>query len=85
MKEILSEMHGMLNERAIVNGMKSETRPYNFGDYEIKCWVEITEESIKTTFYVHTKTFQLYKDAIYKTDSFKELRRWLQENIDNIK
>ena len=84
MKQILSEMYGMLEERAIIKGMKSPTRYYDFGEFEIKCWVDITEESVKTTFYVQTKSFQSTEEAIYKTNSFKELREWLQKNIDNI-
>lgn len=84
MKQILSEMCGLLQERAIVSGMKSPTRYYDFGDFEIKCWVNITEESIQTTFFVQTKSFQSSSEAIYKTNSFKELREWLQKNIDDI-
>jgi len=77
-------MHGMLNARAIIDGMKSENRQYRFGDYEVKCWVNISEEGIKTQFAVFTKLFQDWDKAIYTTDSFKELRKWLQENIDSI-
>ena len=84
MKTILNEMHGMFNERAIVYGMKTEKHPYNFGDYEIKCWVEIEEEEIKTTFAVFPKCFMDWDEAIFKTDSFKKLREWLQEHIEEI-
>ena len=84
MKQILSEMYGLLEERAIVKGMKSSNRYYDFGDFEVKCLIRITEESIQTTFYVQTKSFQSTEEAIYKTNSFKELREWLQKNIDDI-
>lgn len=84
MKEILSDMHGMLIERAIVKGMKSENRHYNFGEYEVKCWVNISEEKIETRFAVFTTYFQDWNKAIYTTNSFKELREWLQDNIENI-
>lgn len=85
MKQILTSMNGILRERAIINGMKSQNHYYDFGDYEIKCWVNITEESVETTFYVQTKIFQNSEEAIYKTNSFKDLREWLQKNIDEIK
>lgn len=83
-KVILNEIYGLLNEYAIVDGMKSENRQYGFGDYEVKCWVNITEEEIKTTFYVYKKVFEDFGNFIFKCESFKELRQWLQQNIDKI-
>jgi hypothetical protein len=75
MKEVLSEMHGFLYERAIIKGMK-EVRGdyYDFSNAEVKCWVKITEEGVKTEFFVYSKTFCDLKDYLYTTTSFKELR-----------
>lgn len=84
MKEILSKMYGIIHERAIQKGMKTESHPYEFGTYEVKCIVEITEEKTITLFAVLKNGFQSWEDAIYTTNSFKELRQWLQENIEKI-
>ena len=77
-------MYGFLSERAIVKGMKEVTGDYyDFSETEVKCWVTITDEGIKTEFTVHPKAF--CRDSIYTTDSFKELRKWLEEHKDEIK
>lgn len=86
MKEILSEMHGFLSERAIIKGMKEARGDcYDFSNAEVKCWVEITEEGVKTKFTVHPKTFCDYRNYLYTTTSFKELREWLEEHKDELK
>ena len=86
MKEVLSEMYGYLSERAIIKGMK-EVRGdyYDFSRTEVKCWVTITEEGVKTKFYVYPKAFCDSKDCLYTTTSFKELREWLEEHKDELK
>lgn len=86
MKEILSEMYGFLDERAIVKGMKEERGDsFDFSKSEVKCWVTITEEGVKTKFYVFPKTFCDRKDCLYTTDSFTELRKWLEEHKNELK
>ena len=86
MKKVLSEMYGFLYERAIVEGMKEVTGDYyDFSKAEVKCWVKITEEGVKTEFYVYPKTFCNLEDCLYTTNSFKELRRWLEEHKSELK
>lgn len=84
MKEVLSSMHGLLSESAIVKGMKSADRYYDFSEWEVKCWVTITEEGIKTEFSVYPKTFCDYRQSLFNTSSFKELRKWLEEHKSEI-
>lgn len=73
-------MCGFLYERAIVEGMKEDGRDYDFSEAEVKCWIKITEEGVETEFCVYPKTFCSLKDYLYTTNSFKELRRWLEEH-----
>lgn len=84
MKEVISEMYGFLRERAIMKGMK-EVRgdQYDFSNAEVKCWVKITEEGVKTEFTVHPKTF--CNEVLYTTNSFSDLRKWLEEHKDELK
>ena len=86
MKKVLSEMYGFLYKRAIVEGMKEVTGDYyDFSKTEVKCWVKITEEGVKTEFCVYPKTFCNLEDCLYTTNSFKELRRWLEEHKSELK
>ena len=86
MKKVLSEIHGFIYERAVVKGMK-EIRGgyYDFSKAEVKCWVKITEKGVKTEFYICSKPSCDLKDHLYTTDSFKKLRKWLEEHKDEIK
>ena len=79
-------MYGFLDGRAIVKGMK-EVRGdyYDFSNAEVRCWVKITEEGVKTEFYVYTETFCNRNDCLYTTNSFTELRKWLEEHKDELK
>lgn len=80
MREILSEIRGLISERAIVRGMKSEKRNYEFSAAEVTCHVSITENGIRTHFRVYAHCCSDYYDAIFTTDSFSELREWLEEH-----
>lgn len=82
MKEIISKISGRLQGRAIQKGMKSADHPYDFGNYEVRCYVQITEESINTCFRVYPMVFA--DECVYETNSFKDLREWLRRNIDEI-
>ena len=84
MKEILSDMYGLLSKRAVVKGMKSAHYYHNFSKWEVKCWVTITEEGVETEFKVYPETFCDYKKYLFKTNSFKELREWLEEHKSEI-
>lgn len=84
MKEVLSSISGLLDERAIVKGMKSADNYYDFSEWEVKCWVTITEEGVKTKFSVYPKAFCDYGQYLFKTNSFKELREWLEEHKSEI-
>lgn len=86
MKQILSEMYGFLEERAIIKGMKEACDShYDFSKATVKCRVRITEEGIKTEFAVYPETFWNYRDPLYTTDSFTELRKWLEEHKEELK
>jgi hypothetical protein len=80
MREVLSEIRGLISERAIVRGMKSEKRNYEFSTAEVKCTVSITENGVRTHFRVYSDYFNDYPNALFTTDSFSELREWLEEH-----
>lgn len=80
MREVLSEIHGVIRNRAIVNGMKSEKRNYEFSIAEVKCDVSINKDEIKTHFRVYKTGFEDYHNTLFTTDSFSELREWLEEH-----
>ena len=84
MKEVLSYINGVLYERAIVKGMKSAHNHYDFSKWEVRCWVTITEEGVETEFKVYPETFCDYKKYLFKTNSFKKLRKWLEEHKSEI-
>lgn len=73
-------MHGTISERAIVDGMKSEDRIYRFSVAEVKCDVSINKDGVKTHFRVYKTGFDDYNQALFTTDSFDELRTWLEEH-----
>lgn len=80
MREVLSEIRGLISESAIVRGMKSEKRNYEFSTAEVKCSVSITENGVKTHFRVYSDYFEDYHNTLFTTDSFSELKEWLEEH-----
>ena len=80
MRETLSEIRGLISESAIVNGMKSEKRNHEFSTAVVKCHVSITENGVRTHFRVYADHFDGYHDALFTTDSFSELKEWLEEH-----
>ena len=63
----------------------SNERPYGYSKWEVHVHVSFSEEgNINTCFRVYPKSFADWNECLYECNSYKELKSWLEEHINEI-